>query len=552
MLRPRDEPAGAADPNERPRARRRLDPALEKRVLDELLSLDNMNVAQQHVLEPLDAHSLARLQLVLLMRHEMPGALTPETLRARLALVWEQLLYRDHAPAFPSNDQAPRRDSQGRPLPASHVYPAHLSVNHAFAQMFEVLRSSGRPASLLLAQRVYAAARLVMRIMVMAIQHNRFATQVDDQQVATIFAQHAADCILGAPLLAELDAQQDRTKEVFMKTRPSNTLVAPRAWLEVEAARRESMVLVQEIVAIDARIPDERGTPLNDLAHWAITDSEEWDGDEDEAERIARGRTYSDRRGREEPRELAAWTVTPTILIRDTTMRAEQAPLGDPDLNHVMASMRTLRIQVPATATSMGQWRTPVAFVRRDAASPRFMAVCTVCDMTLKPTVKETDAINDFFDVMYRPFKIRQRFQDLALVVEPVVFYHTVIQDVDEILENVHWDLSMARWPTLARDHWAGVLLRRLNESTGRASVARIVNFALGLDRDVLGFAHFLEHDPDALDLLYGLGEESTHSRPKLRFFDQRCVTCGLQGMATHVVSRASAPAFLCPTCVYE
>ncbi len=78
------------------------------------------------------------------------------------------------------------------------------------------------------------------------------------------------------------------------------------------------------------------------------------------------------------------------------------------------------------------------------------------------------------------------------------------------------------------------------------------MRFAMGLDPDVLGFAHFLEHSGDAIDLLYGLTLESTHSRPKLKFFDKPCGVCTIPRLASHVhlgAPHAATPVYLCPTC---
>lgn len=83
--------------------------------------------------------------------------------------------------------------------------------------------------------------------------------------------------------------------------------------------------------------------------------------------------------------------------------------------------------------------------------------------------------------------------------------------------------------------HWVTMLLHMLRPGQEDTALHHIVRFALGLAPDVLGFATWLEHSGDAVDLLYGLALVSTHSHPKLKFFNAPCAVCGVAGLATHV-----------------
>lgn len=591
MIRPRDEPPGA-DPNERPRVRPRFELFLEESVLDDLLGLDNMNVAHHEVFALLDAPSLARLQLVLLMRSEMPGHLTLPALRERLALVWEQLLYRDHAPTFPSNDTAPRVDRLGVPLPASRIYAPKTCINHPLAQMFEVLRASGRPASLLLAQRAYAAGRLIMRLL--AIMGDevcsilpRFdmrSAPTQQRAMASIIAQpfgnRAANCIVPLAILQEFDAVPLNHHLVVVDyDELTNGRVASKALRDAGGIKGASVrnvrphVFQRTTATITTLVPAGAETPFFKAVVAVIANTGIWDpaplDDDDGADAIDWGAMMDDGNdilddvpgNRSQPAELGAWPL-PQVPPRPPEfpgLVAEQKPLHeawDADTRFLFPRTVVNQQRADDPAVLLGQWQSPMTFYRVTPGRPRILAAGTVVTLSILPDIQPGDDENDFQVVLDRPVTMKQDFWHIEYATDPVILFHELLVGFaqngpithDPINLVVTIVLNVLRAKPLEAG-WANRIKYILRDRLATDTVIhRLLRFALGMDADVLGFAHFLEHANDVTDLLYGLSVESTHTRPKLKFFDRRCGLCAVAERVSHVIP-TEAPLFLCPAC---
>lgn len=579
MSRAREEPQGAPDPNERPTKRVRFLLNLEESVLDDLLDLDNMTVARVHVFETLDAPSLAALQMALLVRHELPGHRSPADLRAQLALVWEQLLYRDHAPALPSNDTAPRVDAKGTPLPASRIYSPETSVNHAFAQMFEILRKTGRPASLLLAQRAYAACRLVMRCL--SLFAGLFAYDLLGVSLPPpgfngplVPLVGRIDHFIPLAVLQALDGVAYPNHSDMPRGLVSPSVVAPPALLaaqynghatpyESQHRERDTTTLVRDTV-VDKTFYSVIVHSIKKNATFNLDEDDDSDDDDNNNSWIAiakRGKQALAQRP-ERPMELDEWPVPVVQASAAHMMRVveKSSDPRDPDLARAYGG----RTNAPATPSylTIGTFQSPPVFYRSASDRARCMATCSVTAIRAKANVTaDDDDVAYMHMILARSIQLRKDEYQMLLAAEPVVLFHDVLRPIFRDLNGGGMDavhglvnglgglLREQKWPTVM-DRWVATLRHMLQAERENTALHRIMRFALGLDPDVLGFAAWLEHSGDAVDLLYGLSVESTHSHPKLKFFDAPCAVCNVHGLATHMLETGlDTAAPLCAMC---
>ncbi len=558
------------DDAERQRQRRRV----EEHVIEwaqGLVAFD-YDLFREEVIHRLGAPDFARLQAVLLRSHLRR---TFPNLSERMARVWEELLYRDNGPALPSNDHGPVRDRQGKVRQET----AETSLAYPFARVFAARRDRG--VSLAGAQRLYAAASFLKRIMALTVQifrGNEWRSYYFPIRQATrpIFGPFlgagAFPSIVPHAAIDALDQEAMHYDRRLVASVVSNALVSNAAVNSRMGLARVPMIAERRVT----RLPDQRLTiDVIDVVAAATMRIEDWDIDDAEEDNelaVARGNVYldTDQRMRDNLRKDWPLPVLPPPPWAPGAPQLKFEMLQPDDVDYAEASRRTRpppgfepnigntvdQRQSSGYALVAGPQRQRVAWFRSQ----------------LRIAVAHQGEVVDFDDLDHLVDTLENEdvtfvcdVTDILVAVEPLLFIKKIILPVAEaeiqldptesLLNGVmryarQADSDLMR--VTPAERWLAVI----GNAAHTNAIRRLLDLAINPDHDYGATADWIENSEEAYDLLYSLSHESTYSRPKLVFFkNQRgCDLCGVQGYTTSVYAQGKdekEPCYCCSLCAH-